>query len=280
MSDFDTVLERLLDDPQFQRALAANPGAALQGYRLSDEERALLHAQVSQGAGGNETVETRTSKSGIVGLLAPLAGAVGMAAAAQQTFGQSGQSMEAVGQAMPLGQAQGLESVGAAGQASIGAAAQQGTEGIGQAGGFGLAPHQATGVEGLGAAPSTGHESLGAAPSTAESGQAGLGTAPGGADDQGGLGRAPSEVADYHTHVDVDGDGHWDQYTAYTGADGGVDIMVDMNDDGVVDFVGHDANGDGILESADYDNNLDGHLDTRMYDDDGDGWMDRTVDIG
>jgi hypothetical protein len=83
-------------------------------------------------------------------------------------------------------------------------------------------------------------------------------------------------AADYHTRVDADGDGHWDTYQAFTRGDGGVDIHVDTNQDGVADFVGHDYDRDGLVDDADYDKDLDGVLDTRMYDDDGDGWMDRS----
>jgi hypothetical protein len=85
--------------------------------------------------------------------------------------------------------------------------------------------------------------------------------------------------AGYHTHVDVDGDGHWDPYTLRGRPDGGVDILVDLNHDGRPDFVGHDYNADGLVDSADYDTNYDGVFDTRMYDDNGDGWMDRAVKI-
>jgi len=83
-------------------------------------------------------------------------------------------------------------------------------------------------------------------------------------------------AADYHTRVDADGDGHWDTYQAFERGDGGVDIKVDRNSDGVVDFVGHDYDRDGLVDDADYDKDFDGVLDTRMYDDDGDGWMDRS----
>jgi hypothetical protein len=74
MSDFDAVLERLLTDPGFTSALAADPASALAGYDLSDDERQLLHAQVSTEAGGDRRVEQRTSKASLFGLLSPLAG--------------------------------------------------------------------------------------------------------------------------------------------------------------------------------------------------------------
>jgi hypothetical protein len=74
MSDFDTVLERLLTDPAFARALAADPASALAGYRLSPDEADLLRSQVSADAGGDRTVEARTSKASMMGLLGPLSG--------------------------------------------------------------------------------------------------------------------------------------------------------------------------------------------------------------
>lgn len=87
------------------------------------------------------------------------------------------------------------------------------------------------------------------------------------------------EATGYHTSVDVDGDGHWDAAKAYERGDGGVDIRVDTNHDGVADFVGHDDNRDGLVDSADYDTDHDGVLDTRMYDDNGDGWLDRAAPL-
>jgi hypothetical protein len=78
----------------------------------------------------------------------------------------------------------------------------------------------------------------------------------------------------YHPHVDADGDGRWDHYVAVQHSDGDVDIYVDRNSDGLVDFVGHDRNADGIIDSADYDENFDGVADTHMADVNGDGWMD------
>ncbi len=59
--------------------------------------------------------------------------------------------------------------------------------------------------------------------------------------------------------------------------DGGVDILVDNDRDGRVDFVGHDTDGDGLVNSADYDKDGDGFFEKTMHDDNGDGWMDRTV---
>jgi hypothetical protein len=74
MTDFDVVLERLLTDPGFPAALAADPARALTGYRLSVDELELLRSQVSFGDLGDRAVEPRTSKAGLFGLLAPLHG--------------------------------------------------------------------------------------------------------------------------------------------------------------------------------------------------------------
>ncbi|MER7283975.1 hypothetical protein ABT369_57165 [Dactylosporangium sp. NPDC000244] len=107
---------------------------------------------------------------------------------------------------------------------------------------------------------------------------------------QGGLGGALSGVAQhaghaqvpgsaptdgYHTRVDWDGDGRWDQHTYVNRADGGVDIVVDTNGDGRPEFVGHDVNRDGLIDSSDVDSNSDGVVDARYEDVNGDGWLDR-----
>ena len=98
-----------------------------------------------------------------------------------------------------------------------------------------------------------------------------------------GLGDAPGpdlvEATDYRTWVDVDGDGTWDAHTAYERTDGGVDIHVDIDHDGRVDFIGHDVDRDGLVDSAEYDTDRDGAMDTRMVDDNGDGWLDRRESI-
>lgn len=93
-------------------------------------------------------------------------------------------------------------------------------------------------------------------------------------------GPVPGEAAtDYHTRVDADGDGSWDSYQAVERGDGGVDLRVDRDGDGTVDFVGHDYDRDGLVDTADVDRDGDGVLDTRLYDDTGDGWMDRETPI-
>jgi hypothetical protein len=242
MSDFDTVLERLLGDAGFQAALARDPAAALRGYHLSDDERELLRAQVVTGAGGQGAVETRTSKSGLVGLFAPIAGAVGMAATQLPSGNAS------VGSALPGGSGGGHESLGLA------APVTAGTESIGEPDGGG--------AESVGSSNGSLGDGFGSSIGPAADGSASIG------------GSTP-----YHTSVDVNGDGRWDGYVARPRAGGGYDVVVDMDHDGRADFVGHDVNGDGLIDSADYDTNLDGRMDTRMYDDNGDGWLDRSEQI-
>src|SRR5262245_16291335 len=80
MSDYDTVLERLVTDPTFVRALSADPDRALVGYALTDDERRILTAGISTDDGRTSTVEQRTTKAGLVGvagLVAELASAMG-----------------------------------------------------------------------------------------------------------------------------------------------------------------------------------------------------------
>jgi hypothetical protein len=80
----------------------------------------------------------------------------------------------------------------------------------------------------------------------------------------------------YRTRVDVDGDGAWDAHTLRGAPGGGVEIGVDQDQDGQLDFIGHDEDADGLIEWSEYDGDRDGRFETRMYDDTGDGWMDRT----
>jgi hypothetical protein len=72
MAGLDDVLERLVADPSFRQRLAANPSAALAGYDLSAEDRALLASQVTEVAGTGGKVEARTSRASMVGLLGAL----------------------------------------------------------------------------------------------------------------------------------------------------------------------------------------------------------------
>jgi hypothetical protein len=231
MSDFDDVLERLLTDPAFQARLSADPQGALAGYRLDAHERELLQAQLVGGDGGSHAVETRTNKSGIIGLVGP----------------------------------------------ALSAFAASGVHGPVET--FGSAPSGSPGpVQTFGAAPSGSGgpvETFGAAPGGSSGPVQSFGDAPG----TGTMGEAPTPALDYHINIDADGDGKWDAYKAYNRPDGGVDILVDTNHDGKVDFIAHDYNRDGIVDSAESDDNGDGVFDTRWYDDDGDGWLDRSEPI-
>src|SRR5688572_31290074 len=87
MSDFDQVLERLLNDPSFADAIAADPDRAFAGYDLTPQERELLGSPVKSGTGGDRTVEDRISKSGVVGRVGP--GVAAFATASSPTLGRS-----------------------------------------------------------------------------------------------------------------------------------------------------------------------------------------------
>jgi len=211
MSDFDEVLERLVTDPQFQAALRADPSTALAGYQLDPQERAVREAQLDQGAGPDRTVEARISKSGLAGMIGPVASAFGLDA---------------------------TEPGGHPVQSAYGPAPDDPAVGIA----FGEV--HATGAYG---AP--------------DPHSAGL------------------PAADYHTWVDAGGDGSPDAYRAVERGDGGVDIEIDQDGDGRVDFVGHDYDRDGLVDDADYDTDRDGVLDTRMTDVTGDGWLDESAPL-
>jgi hypothetical protein len=157
---------------------------------------------------------------------------------------------QSVGGALPGGGAQGVASglagyagPGASGGAGIGGGlgdlAQHAGQHAGQGGGLG------GGLEGL--AQHVGH-----------------GQVPG---------QAPTDG--YHTRVDWDGDGRWDQHTYVNRADGGVDIVVDTDGDGRAEFIGHDTDRDGLINSSEIDTNHDGVMDARYEDVNGDGWLDR-----
>jgi hypothetical protein len=256
MSDLEAVMERLLTDPSFQAALKADPERALVGYRLDPGDRELLGVEVVSGAGEDRTVEIRTSKSGVVGLLGPVAAAFGVAAGgSSQTFGTAPSGSQSFG--------------GPGGTQSLGTAPEGGA----------LAGSQSFG------GPS-GSESFGNAPARGDSSFGDSGTESVGTSSTERFGSAPQvgrtigvEATGYRTRVDVDGDGTWDANTAYERADGGVDIHVDHNRDGVSDFVGHDYNRDGLVDDAEFDNNFDGTLETHERDTNRDGWMDRSEHI-
>jgi hypothetical protein len=264
MSDFDAALERLLTDPSFAAALAADPGAALAGYRLDEAESVLLRSQVvGDTSGAAATVETRTTKSSTFGLLSSLWEWTGPGSPSGpgSTAGTGATAGLAATRA-----ADALDDLGAGGTGAMSGA----REGLGDApGGWGTG------------AMSGAREGFGDAPAGVD-GVSRLGDAP-----RAGLGRpdehGPAEQAEiappkgYRNRVDADGDGTWDKATYRGRTDGGVDILVDLNGDGRADFVGHDVDKDWVVDSADFDKNHDGVFEKRMYDDDGDGWLDRTV---
>jgi hypothetical protein len=258
MSDLDEVLERLLTDTAFQHALAADPDAALAGYHLDAPDRDLLRTQLVLGGGADRTVEERTSKAGLVGLLGPVAAAFGVASGPVSTGTQS------------LGSAPGGATFGNA----------PGLGGVNGDASFGSAPGAGVGgSQTFGDAVGGPSQTFGSASPTQTFGSAAPGQTFGSAVPPATMGAAPVPATDYHTHVDVNGDGVWDSYTAYERPDGGVDIHVDLDHDGVDDFVGHDVNRDGLVDYAEFDTDHDGVMDTRMTDDTGDGWMDRSERI-
>jgi hypothetical protein len=252
MSDFDAVLERLVTDPGFAAALAADSSSALAGYRLDADEQALLCRQVSCDAGGNSAVEQRATKSSTFGLFAPVAA---VAESLVACFGASataglGSAPGGWGGSMQTGPRAGLG----------GPVAVDGLGGRSAVEGLGGRPA----AEGLGDAARTGLGERGTVYSSSV---------------RPALAQ-PEEIAPpegYRNRVDVDGDGTWDRATYRGRADGGVDILVDRNGDGRTDFVGHDVDADRTVDSADYDKDHDGFFEKRMYDDNGDGLLDRTV---
>lgn len=248
MSDFDAALERLLTDPSFAAQLAADPDSALSGYRLDSGEHEVLRSQfLPDSAADRSRVEARTTKSSTFGLFSSLS------------------DLAQFGSVAGLGSA-----AGDVGDPTV-------TQGLGSAPGAWGSGGGAAMPESLGSAPDAWGSSGGAAEA-----RTGLGAAP-----RSGLGEAAGhavakeqEIAPpkgYHNRVDADGDGHLDKSTYRGRADGGVDILVDLNRDGRTDFVGHDLDLDNRVDSADYDKDHDGVFEKRMYDDNGDGWLDRTV---
>jgi len=264
MSDFDDVLERLIGDPGFRAALAADPGGTLSRYDLSADERDLLHSQYSADPGGYGGMEERASKASLFGLIGPLAGMTGLSGtplSGHELAGgvQAGAGHLASGDPGPVAD-QGLVPVGGSGAGQglypVDGGAQQGLDPVGGAADSGLYP------------VGTGDAASGLYP---------VGT--GGDADSGLTDLGDHTPVDYHPHIDADGDGRWDQYTAVQHADGSVDISVDRNHDGMVDFIGHDRDGDGLVDSADYDEDFNGTFETHLRDLNGDGWLDaRTVD--
>jgi len=271
MSDFDAVLERLLNEPSFAAALAADPDAALSGYRLDAEEVELLRSQAAPDSGGGlAAVETRTNKSSTFGLFSAFAD-IGHSLSGAGSAGGSavgGAAPHLAGPVAPHGAVQGFGDAPGGGGSGGGSASQAWQPAAHS--GFGSAPH-GDGGDGVPSASS----GLGDAP------RSGLGGPQ--ASEAGLLGRVIHEAEQvappkgYHPHIDANGDGHWDKATFIGTKGDGVEILVDVNHDGHADFVGHDTNGDGLVDYADYDKDDNGVFEKRMYDDNGDGWLDRTV---
>nr|MDT0659250.1 Os1348 family NHLP clan protein [Micromonospora sp. DSM 115978] len=296
MSDFEVVLERLLADPAFAAALAADPAAALAGYELDPDEVALLHTQVGADPGGQHDVEVRANQSSLFGMLSPLTGLAGALPGFFEPGGGAGGPGAGAGGAAGFGGAAGMGPAGA-GVAGMGPA-DDGIAGIGPR----TEPIQGIGprtepIQGMG----QGGQAAGAAgampdgltePLSMSTGPVGSGLAGVLAGSEPGLGPAdsppvpvvpppapePAVPDGYRTRVDIDGDGRWDRHELHGRADGGVDIVVDRDGDGRPEFVGHDLDADGLVDISEYDRDGDGVFERRMYDDDGDGWMDRSVE--
>lgn len=223
MRDFDAVLERLLTEDDFQRALAADPEAALRGYELTDDERALLHSQLVAGPGEERTVEMRINKSGVVGLLGPVAAAFGVAGTGPVTGGGGGQVLGSA----PFAS----ESVGSSGEGHH--------EVLG-----GAAPGEV-----VGAAPAGSPDSIGSAPVRA----AGYHTRV----DVNGDGTWDRHVDYERTDggVDIHADMNHDGVTDFIGHD--------VDRDGRVDSADYDRDFDGVMDVRMYDDTGDGWLDRR-----------------
>ncbi|MFI5896298.1 hypothetical protein ACIA5D_39980 [Actinoplanes sp. NPDC051513] len=275
MSDFDAVLERLLNEPSFAAALAADPDATLSGYRLDADEAELLRSQASPDSGGGlAAVETRTNKSSTFGLFSAFADighTLSTGASTQHVAGAVGAPAAAQG----LGDAPGAWGSGG------GSAHEQWQPS--EHSGFGSAPVRDGGADQDGLPPAS--SGFGDAPENGlgdgDAPDSGFGDAPRSGYGEPGRFRGTAEQIappkGYHPRIDANGDGHWDKAT-FTGTRGhGVEIRVDVNHDGHADFVGHDTDSDGLVDYADYDKDDNGTFEKRMYDDNGDGWLDRTV---
>jgi len=291
MSDFDTVLERLIADPRFKAHFAADPASALAGYELAPDERELLLSQYAAGSGGQRQVEQRTSKASLFGVMSPLSGMGSAVADAAHHGGGSGTDISHFSSTSYTSYHASSSSYSSGGVHSYGSVGEGGS-GHGILGGADFEGEQHSGYGGLSAAPAAfepaGQSGLSAAPDV----QSGLGAAP---DAQSGLNAAPdaaspgtggiagaasvAPVGDYHARVDVQGDGKWDAHTYSARADGGIDINVDLNHDGRADFVGVDHDRDGLIDESYMDFNHDGKMDAHYVDTNHDGWLDKKVPI-
>lgn len=304
VSDFDEVLERLLSDPGFAAALAADPAGTLAGYRLEPDEVALLHTQVGGDSGGQSGVEVRANQSSLFGMLSPLTGLAGAlpgyfdpgpsGASAAVGLGPAGDGTAGMGSREPI-QGMGprpdpVQGMGPPGAEPPGA----GPSGAGAAGSAPSGGPVPSGLaDALGAGTGDGPVGNGLA-GVLEDSEPGFGSAgpPQSGPPQSGPpptfppptsqpppGSPPAVPDGYQAWVDTDGDGVWDRRELRGRADGGIDILVDSDGDGRADFVGHDLDADGLVDVSEYDRDRDGFFERRMYDDDGDGWMDRSVPV-
>jgi len=225
MRDFDVVLERLLTEEGFQRALAADPVGALRGYELTADERQLLHSQLDLGSGEERTVEMRANKSGVIGLLGPVAAAFGVVAA-------PGGAVTGAGAGQTLGSAPlASESFGASGDGHhevMGAASPS---------------------EAMGSAPGQSPELLGSAPVQATGYHTRV--------DVNGDGT-------WDRHVDYERDDGGVDIHVDMNRDGVADFIGhDVDRDGLVDSADYDRNFDGVMDVRMYDDTGDGWLDRR-----------------
>ncbi|MEH1123596.1 hypothetical protein [Micromonospora sp. CPCC 206061] len=307
MSDFDDVLERLVTDPAFAAALAADPAAVLAGYQLEPDEIDLLCSQVSADTGGQTAVEVRANQSSLFGMLSPIVGAVGGLPGIGDSFADA-TSRPAPEPTAPLPQPGGLappgegigvpgyrEGFGApSGQGGFGAAYYQGfgpaTGPAGAAGaatgggeaGFGAAPTHGGGaggpepVAGFGSA-GPGHDvggtAIGAGFGPPVPGHGASGSAPGGG--LAGLGEAIGE------RVQGGGDSRWlappEGYRTDVDMDGdGTDdeyILRGRRDRGVDILV--DSNRDGRVDIIGHDDDADGLVESADYDKNRDGTFEK-----
>jgi hypothetical protein len=223
MSDFDEVLERLVTDPAFQARLAADPRSALAGYRLEPGELELLRSQVAGVDVADRTVEMRTSKSGVVGMIGPVLSAMGAAAA-----GGVGGGVESLGTAGGHGP---FETIGDAPGHHITTS-------------MGNAPHP---VESMGHHHAV--ESIGQAPQPVE--------------DPTYHTRVDADGDGHWDAYKAYSDGHGGEIIEVDmNHDGRVDFIGhDYNRDGIIDSADFDNNFDGTFETRMFDDNGDGWMD-------------------
>ncbi|WP_034213175.1 hypothetical protein [Actinoplanes subtropicus] len=229
MSDFDTVLERLLNEPSFAAVLAADPAAALSGYRLAADEVELLRSQASPDSGGGlATVETRTNKSSTMGLFSAFAD-LGHTLSGGSSGGAGGGSVSQPWQPVEH------SGLGDAPKSGLGDA-PGGSSGLGDAPAPRGLAEAIKGAEEL-APPKGYHPHIDA-------------------DGDGHWDKATFIGTKGHgveILVDVNHDGHADF------------VGHDTNGDGLVDYADYDKDDNGVFEKRMYDDNGDGWLDRTVW---------------